>query len=108
MKTHVQAFTGSMPCHSYLQTEPEDLQIVILILISGKATEQPIQVGRARKPSGAVKIVHADFIKTLDTMVHNILLHMLLKHRLDKCTVRWTESCLNSLAKVVISRMKPN
>lgn len=40
-----------------------------------------------------------DIIKTLDTMVHNILLHKLLMHRLEKYTVKWTESCVNSLAK---------
>lgn len=39
------------------------------------------------------------WVKSWTQSLHNILLHRLLMYRLDKHTVRWTESCLNSLAK---------
>lgn len=104
---------------THLQGEPRALQIVNLILISGKAMEQLIleTIPRYNEGKKNIKSNQHDFTKVkswqmeaeqsrLSTWTsvkswtqshHNIHPHKLLMDRLDKHTVRWTESCLNSL-----------
>lgn len=91
------------------------------ILISGKAMEQLIleTISRYNEGKKTIRSSQNDFTKvkawqtkaeqsrlSLWTSIkpwtqshHNILQHKLLMHRLDKYTLSWTESCLNSLAK---------
>lgn len=106
-----------MPCHSYLQGEPREVQIVNLILISGKMMEQLIleTISRYNEGKKTIRSSQHDFTKmkawqtqaeqsrlSTGTSVkpwtqshHNILPHKLLMHRMDKHTVRWTERWLS-------------
>ena len=51
--------------------------------------------------------VYLDFSKASDAVSHNIVMDKLMKYRLPKCTVRWTQNGLNGWAqRVVISGMQ--
>lgn len=39
---------------------------------------------------------YLDFNKAVETVSYNILINKLMKHKLAKWTVRWTENCLIS------------
>jgi len=55
----------------------------------------------------AVDVVCLDFSKAIDTVSHNILVDELMKYRLNKWTVRWTENQLSCQSQsVVINSMK--
>lgn len=45
-----------------------------------------------------VDVIYLDFHKAFDTESRNILRGKLRKHRLDKGTVRWTETWMNGRA----------
>lgn len=50
-------------------------------------------------------VFHLDFGRAINTVSHNVLIDKLMKYRLDKHTLRWTEKWPNSLAwRIVISR----
>jgi len=43
----------------------------------------------------AVDVVHLHFNKAYDSVPHNVLIDKLMKYKLDKGTVRWTENWLS-------------
>lgn len=46
----------------------------------------------------AVGVFDLDFGRAINTVSHNVLIDKLMKYRLDKHTLRWTEKWPNSLA----------
>ncbi|KAK4830190.1 hypothetical protein QYF61_009217 [Mycteria americana] len=49
-----------------------------------------------------VDVVYLDFTKAFDTVSCNILIHKLMKYRLDKWPVRWIENWLNCNAQSIV------
>jgi len=43
----------------------------------------------------AVDVVHLDFSKAFDTILHSFLLEKLAAHGLDGCILHWVKNCLN-------------
>lgn len=55
----------------------------------------------------AVDVVCLEFSKVFDTICHNVITGKLMKYRVGKRKVSWTENWLNCWAeRIVISHMK--
>ncbi|KAK4811273.1 hypothetical protein QYF61_023325 [Mycteria americana] len=93
------------------QEDPGSNRLASLILIPGKVMEQIIleSISKHMKDKKIYegKImpdqpdVYLDFSKTFNTVSYNLLIDKLMKYRLDKCMLRWTENWLNCRAQRV-------